>query len=155
MEKVKQERKALLQKFRASPVFEDEIMQNLGLYLRRGIIEKILFLNEIVEQISNIPGDIAEIGVRWGQNLSFFSSLRDIHDPFNINRRILGFDTFCGFISNSIEDRTSTNADLIQPSSFSVPEGYENHLNDILNYHQCEGFFWSYEAIRNYKRRRS
>jgi len=31
MEKVKQERKALLQKFRASPVFEDEIMQNLGL----------------------------------------------------------------------------------------------------------------------------
>lgn len=33
-----------------------------------------------------------EFGVRWGQNLALFESFRGIYEPYNYNRKIVGFD---------------------------------------------------------------
>ena len=36
---------------------------------------------------------VIEFGVRWGANLGLFQSLRGMYEPFNYNRKIVGFET--------------------------------------------------------------
>ena len=81
----------------ASPVPADEILSNLGLYLRRQTLSRILFMQELYQLILPVHGVILEFGVRWGQNLALFSTLRGMYEPFNYSRRLIGFDTWKGF----------------------------------------------------------
>ena len=76
-----------------------------------------------------------EFGVRWGQNLALFQSLRGIYEPYNYTRKVIGFDTFSGFEGTSAVDGT---ADIIAEGSYSVTEGYEKYLEQILQYHELE-----------------
>jgi len=54
--------------------------------------------------ISNVGGHIVECGVANGNNLMLFAHLSSILEPFAINRKIIGFDTFSGFRSISKKD---------------------------------------------------
>lgn len=48
------------------PIFESEILQNLGLFIPRQNMSRILAMNELYKKIINIHGIICEFGVRWG-----------------------------------------------------------------------------------------
>ncbi|MBB4267477.1 crotonobetainyl-CoA--carnitine CoA-transferase [Roseospira visakhapatnamensis] len=112
-----------------TPLPDDELLANLGLYLTSKSLSRILFFHEIYRRILNTHGVIMEFGVRWGQTLSLMAALRGIYEPFNRHRKIIGFDTFAGFKGVSDEDgATSRTAD----GSFSVPEGYEDALARVL-----------------------
>jgi hypothetical protein len=79
-----------------------------------------------------VHGIIMEFGVRWGQNLALFSALRGMHEPFNYNRRIVGFDTFGGFPSISSQD-----GPLVTPGDYSVCPGWIENLHSILDFHNA------------------
>ena len=96
---------ALARRIRESPLPDAELLDNLGLYLTRQTLSRIAFMQRIYAEIVPVHGVIMEFGVRWGQNLALFSNLRGIHEPFNYNRRIIGFDTFEGFPAISGKDR--------------------------------------------------
>jgi len=83
--------------FKNSPINSEHILDNMGLYFNSKFLSCILTLNEIYKMILDIEGVVIEFGVRWGQNLSIFTALRSIYEPYNIKRRIIGFDTFKGF----------------------------------------------------------
>ncbi len=112
-----------------TPIPNDELLANLGVFLTSKNLSRTLFFYEIYRQIVETHGIIAEFGVRWGQTLSLLSALRGIFEPFNRHRKIVGFDTFEGFKGVSEQD-----GDLCKMSegSFSVAEGYETQLNRIL-----------------------
>ncbi len=114
---------------KSSPIPDDEILANLGIYLTSKNLSRLLFFYEIYKKILHTHGVIMEFGVRWGQTLSVMSALRGIFEPFNRHRKIIGFDTFEGFrgISEKDGDRCKC-AD----GSFSVSPDYENHLDTIL-----------------------
>jgi hypothetical protein len=128
-------RESFLKTYQDSPIPENEILSNLGLFANRQLISKILFLNELYQKIIHTHGVIMEFGVRWGQNLSLFHSFRGIYEPFNHNRKIVGFDTFSGFPSVHEKDG---NDPIIVENAFSVTEGYEDYLDTVLKYHQQE-----------------
>jgi len=113
-----------------NPLPPDELLANLGIYLTSKNLSRVLFFYEIYRKILNLHGIIAEFGVRWGQNLSLFSALRGILEPFNRHRKIVGFDTFSGFIGVSEEDG---NMHKCAEGSFSVPDGYKTELEKILS----------------------
>jgi hypothetical protein len=62
--------------------------------------------------------------------MALLSTLRSIHEPFNYNRRVIGFDTFDGFPSVEPED-----GGRIKPGDYSVTNQWENHLEAILEFH--------------------
>ena len=128
-------RKELLDLFRNCPIPEDEIQTNLGLFLSRQSMARFLWMHEMYGKIINVPGVIMECGVRWGQNLALFSLFRGIYEPYNYTRKVIGFDTFSGFVGTSEKDG---DADIIEEGSYSVTEGYEDYLDKILEYHQKE-----------------
>lgn len=121
--------------FKQCPIPRNEIMSNLGLFIKRKDFSRILFMHDLYKRIINVHGVVVEFGVRWGQNLALFEIFRGIYEPFNHNRKIIGFDTFEGFPSTHEKDGQS---DIIQKGAFSVTEGYETYLEKILDYHEQE-----------------
>lgn len=128
-------RETFFKEFLNSPIPPEEKLSNTGVFLKRQELSKILFLNEIYQQILNVHGIIMEFGVRWGQNLVTLNNLRGIFEPFNYSRKLIGFDTFEGFPS---VDEKDGNHEIIQKGGFSVTANYEENLNRILQYHQSE-----------------
>lgn len=128
-----QNRDAFTQLLRESPIPDAEILQNLGLYLNRQTLSRILFMQQLYAQIVPVHGVIMEFGVRWGQNLALFENFRGMYEPFNYNRRIVGFDTFEGFPHVDSKDGSR-----VAKGDYSVTQNYKAHLEDVLNYHESE-----------------
>jgi hypothetical protein len=126
-------REVLYELFRNHPMPVDQLMIVLGLYLRSSALAKILFLHEMYHMILDLPGVIMEFGSWWGQNLILFENLRAIFEPFNQSRRIIGFDTYKGYISRTDRDGSS---DIIEPGAYSVGEEYREYLEQLIDYHE-------------------
>lgn len=121
--------------FENCPIPRDELLGNLGLFLNRQTLGRILFMAEMYKQIVNVHGVVMEFGVRWGQNLALFEALRGMYEPFNHSRRIVGFDTWEGFPSVHAADG---DADDIEVGGLGVTQAYEQYLDAILDYHEQE-----------------
>jgi hypothetical protein len=119
----------LVNALKTSPIPDDELLANLGLYLSSKNLSRILFFYEMYKKIVNAHGIIVEFGVRWGQTLSVLSALRGIFEPFNRHRKIVGFDTFQGLAGLSEKDGPRNRC---VDGSFSVPADYESTLDTIL-----------------------
>jgi hypothetical protein len=128
-------REKLHQLFDSSPLPREDLLVNLSLYTRASVLARTLFLNEIYELITPIPGCVMEFGTWWGQSIITFESLRAIHEPYNHARRIIGFDTFAGYPEIGGNDRTS---ETIRPGGYSTSVGYRAHLEALLDYHEAE-----------------
>lgn len=128
-------RNELIELFNECPIPKEEITQNLGLFINRQSLSRILFMNELYKKIINTHGIVVEFGVRWGQNMSLYESFRGMYEPFNHNRKIVGFDTFEGFKST---DKADGEHEIIKEGAYSVTDDYEKYLAKILDYHESE-----------------
>ena len=128
-------REQFLKIFKNCSIPDNEILVNIGLFLKRQDLTKVLFFNEIYKKIINIHGIIIEFGCRWGQNLVTLSNLRGIYEPYNRNRKIVGFDTFQGFPNVNVKDG---NAEIIEKNAMSCTDNYDEYLKKILDYHEKE-----------------
>ena len=117
----------LVRRLNIGHIPDNEILYNLPLFLSSKLLSRILFFNEMYKKILCHHGVIMEFGVRWGPIMNLFQSLRGIYEPFNRHRKIIGFDTFEGFTETTKYDRISKEGD------FAVTDGYEDHLEEILN----------------------
>jgi hypothetical protein len=121
--------------FTQCPIPSNELLANLGLFINRQSLSRIIFMHEIYQRIIPVNGIIAEFGVRWGQNLALFSSFRGMYEPYNYGRKLVGFDTFSGFPSVSEYDGNDPVASV---GAYGVSSNYETYLDAILTYHEME-----------------
>lgn len=128
-------RREFVELFKRTPIPDDELLAQLGLYLNRQTLSRILFMHELYSQIVRVPGIVVELGVRWGQNMALFASFRGMEEPFNHTRRIVGFDTWSGFPDTTPPDG---DAPIASAGAYAVPEGYEEYLREVLAYHEQE-----------------
>lgn len=126
-------KKNFIEHFRQCSIPDNELLSNLGLFINSKNLSRILFMNHLYQQIINVHGSIMEFGVRWGQNIALFNSLRGIYEPFNRHRKIIGFDTFKGFPTISEKDGTSA---LMKEGNDAVSEDYVNYLTKLLELHE-------------------
>src|SRR5215471_1974854 len=113
---------------RESPIPDRELMLNVGLYLTPQTLSRVLFMDFLYRKILETQGIVIEFGCRWGQNTSLFTSLRGIYEPFNRLRRVIGFDTFDGFVSVAREDGRH-----VASGDYATTRGYEAHLAQVLD----------------------
>ncbi len=134
--------------YRRCPLPANEVLSNLGLFLNRQTLSRILFMQELYQKALPVHGIIVEFGVRWGQNLALFSSFRGMYEPFNYTRKIVGFDTFSGFPSVTAQDGGDAVASV---GSYAVTPKYEEYLEEVLAYHETEsplGHIKKYELVK-------
>ena len=133
--KEEKERGKLNSLFKDTPIPDDDLLNNLPLFMKRQNIARLLYFNDLYKNILNTHGVIMEFGVRWGPNLSLLQSLRGIYEPYNYTRKIIGFDTFTGFESTHSKDGKS---DIIKKGAYGVSDNYDKYLSKILQYHESE-----------------
>jgi len=124
-------KQALVDRLRASPVPDRELLDNLGLYLTRQTLSRISFMQSLYDMVVPVHGVIMEFGVRWGQNMALFSNLRGMHEPYNYNRKIIGFDTFEGFPSVAAQD-----GGKVKAGDYTVAKDWADELEAILDFHE-------------------
>lgn len=126
-------RQEFLELFRQSPIPDDEFFLNLGLFLTPQTLGRVLFMDFLYRQILDVQGVVVEFGCRWGQNLSLFTALRGIYEPFNRLRKVVGFDTFEGLSGTVSEDGA-----WLKGGMYTVTAGYEQYLNRVLEFQEQE-----------------
>jgi len=138
-------REKLYDLFDKRPMSDVHFLSNMGMYMRSSALVKLLFLNEVYEAILNVPGDIVEFGIWWGQNLCVFENLRAIYEPFNKSRHVIGFDTFQGYDGFTKQD---VQDEVMHSGGYSVSNDYQSYLQELLSFHESNNVQGN---IRNHK----
>ena len=89
--------KKKLSAFEKSKCGVQKKLNNFSKYVPRQSIARFVTLFEIFKLQKNIKGSIVECGVHHGGSLMAFAKISSILEPYNFNRKIIGFDTFKGF----------------------------------------------------------
>ena len=94
-------------------------------YSTRQSLTAALTRIDLFRQVLDVQGAIVECGVHKGNSLFLYNHLSTILEPYNFNRKIIGFDTFEGFrsLSNSKDDN------LLSEDDFS--DVNFDHLSDM------------------------
>ena len=121
-----------------SPLPPEHLMFNLGMYVRSSLLVKFLFMDDIYKRVAHLPGVLIEFGVWWGQNLVLLENLRAIHEPFNKQRVILGFDTFSGYRTFTDKD---VRGDVMSDGTYATPADYKQQLAQLLEAHEGANAF--------------
>lgn len=112
-----------------SPIPDDQLLANIGLYINSKTMSRILFMDHMYRQIRDVMGVVMEFGTRWGPNASQFAALRGIYEPFNRHRKIIAFDTFTGFPDIKTEDGKST---MMEKGHLTCTDNYDDYLEKIM-----------------------
>ena len=75
------------------PFSKEFVLKNYGLFIGDKSAFKNFKIFEILKETKNVKGDIVEFGVWNGNNLIL---IKKIIDYLNINKKIIGFDSFKG-----------------------------------------------------------
>lgn len=111
------------------PQFGEEVWNRHSLVsLNVSSLSRLLYLNNLYQQILDVPGVVCEFGVQWGATLAQLINLRSIYEPFNQSRMIYGFDTFSGFAS--IHDKDGNTR--YRKGDLATLENYEETLAQLL-----------------------
>jgi hypothetical protein len=101
--------------------------------LKRLALSRVIYYYELYQKILNVPGVICEFGVQWGATLALLQNLRGMYEPYNVSRKIFGFDTFEGFSALDLKDGS-----IPEFGDYKSLPNYEDTLEEILSIH--EGF---------------
>jgi len=132
-------RQALEIFFKESAGSFTEKLESFPKYVPRQNLARFLARYEIFKLIQNVQGSIVECGVQYGIGLMSFAQLSVILEPYNFQRRIIGFDTFAGFPDVADEDlkglpeRKSAH---LKKGGFAVTSAYEDLLRAIQLFDQ-------------------
>lgn len=119
-------RAQLAKLFKSTPMVEEDLLFNLGMYVRSGLLVKFLVMAELYKRFERVPGILVEFGTWYGQNLVLLENLRAIFEPFNKQRRIVGFDTFEGYREGK----------FARTGMYSTGRKYQRYLAQLLKCHQ-------------------
>jgi len=123
--------------FKDCPIPEEDMPQNLGLFLSSKNLGRLLFMHHIYQLALPVHGTIMEFGTRWGQNMALFAAMRGLYEPFNRMRKIVGFDTFTGFPSLD-DQKDNLKCDIMHEGGLACTEGYEQYLDAIMKYQEAD-----------------
>lgn len=87
-----------------------EKFMNFSVFTSRQTISRFLFRQKLFESVIDVPGEIFECGVLLGGGVFTFAHLSAILEPYNAQRKVVGFDTFDGLPSIHEKDKSPMQA---------------------------------------------
>ncbi len=120
--------------FDGAPGSISEKLENFSKFVPRQSLARFLARYEIFRLIKEVQGSIVECGVLFGGGLMSFAKLSAVLEPYNFQRRVIGFDSFTGFPRIADEDlqglpeKKSTH---LRAKGFSATSAYDDILQSI------------------------
>jgi hypothetical protein len=120
-------------------------MRSFAVYTPRQAISDFLARYELFRQIQNVQGSVLEFGVFAGQGLMSHANFSAILEPNNLNREIIGFDTFSGFPDVDAKDLKG-NTDIVKKGGLSA-DSYDR-LNTAIGLFDRNRFLGHVPKVR-------
>jgi hypothetical protein len=95
-------------------------LRNFTKFVPRQALSRFLAKHTMVQQVLEVHGHIVECGVFLGGGLTTWAQLSAIYEPFNHNRRVIGFDTFTGFVGVHDKDK-GDNLECATAGGYAAP----------------------------------
>lgn len=130
----------------ASGTISDKL-SNFARFVSRQDIALFLFKYELYKRILDVHGSILEFGVYRGGGSFTFAQLSAILEPYNYQRRIIGFDTFEGFPSVSENDLLSDPNLSPKKGDFYTSENFYEELSENIKLFDMNRFLNHIEKI--------
>ena len=94
-----------------------------------------------------------EFGVRWGQNINLFQSLRQIYEPFNYSRKIIGFELIQGDASVELAKYLKYHPETIISLAYFDFDIYEPTKNclELIKPHLTKGSILVFDELNQPK----
>lgn len=125
-------RRALGDYFNRSIGTTTEKLENFAKYVPRQTLTPFLYRYELFKRILDVQGSVVECGVLFGGGLMAWAQLSAILEPMNHQRRIVGFDTFSGFVGISNQDEKGTSS-FLHKNDYAV-DSYDDLIEGIALY---------------------
>jgi hypothetical protein len=123
-----------------------EKLQSFAKFVPRQNLTNFISKYEIFKQILPVQGSIIECGVYLGGGLMTFAQLSAIMEPVNLQRRIIGFDTFSGFPSVAPEDGEGLSSHA-KVGGFSVNGDVHADLLECIKLYDSNRFIGHYPKV--------
>lgn len=116
-----------------------DVIENFMLFFRRVNFAKHLAHIEIFNKTIDLPGSIVELGVFKGASFMTFLKMCDIHCAGDTLKKVIGFDTFSGFVGIDEKDgKQNHKRDLIK-GGFNA-ENFLPVLESAIQLEQADSF---------------
>ncbi|WP_299471653.1 TylF/MycF/NovP-related O-methyltransferase [uncultured Roseibium sp.] len=97
-------------------------------YAERQTVTSSLTRMDLFRKVLEVQGAIVECGVHKANSLFLYYHLSTILEPYNFNRKIIGFDTFEGFRSLSSKD----------DSNLSESDFADTNYDELRKWHELQ-----------------
>jgi hypothetical protein len=102
---------------------------HLPVFFGPGELARILWFDFLVRKVIEIPGIVVEFGSQYGASFSTLHNLFQIHDAWNISRRLVSFSTFDeGFV----DVKNKQDGSLAAAGDYATIPGWKSNLENIL-----------------------
>ena len=113
--------------------WDQSFFRDLALFTHSGNLARMLAIQEIYLLARRVPGLFLDFGTWKGSNMVLLENLRAIHDHFDNQRKILGFDTFKGYLGfTGGESKDPT----LQNGTYALNSGYAQNLRLLISNHE-------------------
>ena len=119
-------------------------LSNFSKYVRRQSIARFLVQHEIFKRQLKVKGSIVECGVHNGGGVMAWAKLSSTLEPYNYHRKVIGFDTFCGFPSISEIDRENPE---VKEGMFAEDYDTFSELSDVVAEYNENRFIKNIEKV--------
>jgi hypothetical protein len=108
--------------------------QNFEMYVHRRHLARFIVRYELFKKILDVKGSIIECGIYNGGGVLAWGKLSSILEPYALNRKIIGFDTFEGFPGVSKEDNGIDNENSYKGAFKPEKTAYQEILSSVEKY---------------------
>ena len=115
------------------------IFGSFGLYAKRVNIAMFLAYYELFRRIVDVPGSIVECGVFQGNSLLSFAKFLEIFCPGDRLRKVIGFDTFEGFVSTHENDHPEVFSEHAKEGGWNSAQ-FKPALDELIDIFHKEQF---------------
>lgn len=123
------------------------ISNNFEKYANRQSLSRFLARYELFKMQMDIKGCIVECGVHHGAGLMSWAKLSSALEPYALDRRVFGFDTFDGFPSIDEKDIGKENNEKVKTGCFSTGYNVHGELIELIKDYDDNRFLNQFQKI--------
>lgn len=123
--------------FEHSPLSTSQRLAAFPRHVRRQEVARFLTRYEIFKLALGVAGSIAECGVFMGAGLISWLHYSSILEPYNHQRRIIGFDTFTGFPAVHSSDLAKLASELHVQGAFGTHDFIRREIQALAEIHDA------------------
>lgn len=125
-------------------------LNNFEKYVRRQSISRFLARYELFKKVLNVKGSIIECGIHYGGGIMAWAKLSAALEPYAIHRKVIGFDTFEGFVKITDKDKPNYEMENVQlkDGGFSTEIDIYKELLESIEMFDQNRFLNQYSKVK-------